>query len=84
MLNAGWLTRHCLAALFEADLERDNGQCVFAGDSPNDQPLFGFFRHGVGVANVRDFTLETPPAWVTEGRAAAGFAELAEALLAAR
>ena len=76
-------TRCCLAALFGAELERDNELCVFAGDSPNDQPLFGFFRHAVGVANVRDFALETPPAWVTERRAAAGFAELAEALLEA-
>ena len=28
---------------------------VFAGDSPNDSPMFGFFPNGVGIANVRDF-----------------------------
>ena len=77
-------SRACLGELFGIDLERDNETCVFVGDSPNDQPMFAFFRHGVGVANVRDFALERPPAWVTEGRAAAGFAELAQALLEAQ
>ena len=28
---------------------------VFAGDSPNDAPMFGFFPNAVGVANVRGF-----------------------------
>jgi len=46
--------------------------------------MFAAFRHGVGVANVRDFQLETPPAWVTPSPAARGFAELAEALLEVR
>jgi len=77
-------TRRCFAEVFGADLEVANTACVFVGDSPNDQPLFGFFRNSVGVANVRDFALETPPAWVTERRSAAGFAELARALLEAR
>ena len=26
---------------------------VFAGDSPNDAPMFAYFPHSVGVANVR-------------------------------
>ena len=78
------MTRRCFAELFESDLDAVNDTCVFAGDSPNDQPMFAFFRHSVGVANVRDFALERPPAWVAEGRAATGFAELAEALLDAR
>lgn len=78
------MTRICLKALWGADLEAVNGACVFAGDSPNDQPMFGFFKHSVGVANVRDFELTSPPAWVTPGRGATGFAELAEALLVAR
>ena len=45
-----------------------------------------FFPHAVGVANVREFEgrLAASPAYVTEARAGAGFAEVAAALLAAR
>jgi hydroxymethylpyrimidine pyrophosphatase-like HAD family hydrolase len=61
-------------------------QVVFVGDSPNDAPMFAHFVHSVGVANVHDFAGRLPaePAWVTEARGGAGFAELAAALLEAR
>jgi HAD superfamily hydrolase (TIGR01484 family) len=61
-------------------------QVLFVGDSPNDAPMFAHFVHGVGVANVRDFAgrMAAGPAWVTEARGGAGFAELAAALMAAR
>ena len=57
---------------------------VFAGDSPNDAPMFAFFPNAVGVANVRDFAdrIATLPAYVTKGEAGVGFAELADFLLA--
>ena len=59
---------------------------VFAGDSPNDSPMFGYFPNAVGVANVADFEglLEYRPRWVTAARSGAGFVELARALLDAR
>ena len=59
---------------------------VFVGDSPNDAPMFAAFPHAVGVANVCDFEgrLAAVPAYVTEARSGAGFAELADAILAAR
>lgn len=75
------MVKRCLGVLFDADIERDNASCVFAGDSPNDQPMFAHFTHGVGVANVRRFALKHEPAWVTPSPAARGFAELADALL---
>ena len=80
------MTRIMLAECFDIDLDADKQDFVFAGDSPNDAPLFRFFPNAVGVANVRDFTdrLEAAPAYVTEARAGAGFAELAAAVLAAR
>ena len=48
--------------------------------------MFGFFPNAVGVANVRDFDGRMPalPAFVCAGRSAAGFAELADMLIAAR
>ena len=59
---------------------------VFAGDSPNDEPMFAFFPHAVGVANVlaHRSRLRSLPAWVTPSAAGAGFVELAQHLLAAR
>lgn len=78
------MTRSCLAERFEIDIKADNPTIVFAGDSPNDAPMFGFFENATGVANVRDFTLAAAPRWVTPSRSARGFVELAEALLEAR
>ena len=77
-------TKAMMRELFEVDLDAERDRYVFAGDSPNDQPMFGYFPNAVGVANVRDFTLQTPPAWITSGRSGAGFVELANALIKAK
>ena len=68
------------------DDKSDRAHWVFAGDSPNDAPMFGFFPNSVGVANVLDFVnrLDTLPAFVTCARSGAGFVELCNALLVAR
>ncbi|MDB5798076.1 MAG: family hydrolase [Paucimonas sp.] len=60
--------------------------CVFAGDSPNDAPMFGFFPLSVGVANVLHFAdqLTHAPAFITPSACGAGFVELTEHLLRAR
>jgi hypothetical protein len=78
------MTRTLLAEAFGIDLDRERGRFVFAGDSPNDAPMFGFFPYAVGVANVRAFAdrIATLPAYVTDREAGAGFAELADFLLA--
>ena len=80
------MARRLLAEAFAIDAEAEREAIVFAGDSPNDAPMFGYFSHAVGVANVLDFEdrLRHKPRWVTRSRGAAGFVELAEALLAAR
>jgi HAD superfamily hydrolase (TIGR01484 family) len=79
-------TRLLMREVYALDLEAARDTFVFAGDSPNDAPMFAFFPHAVGVANVRRFLdrIATPPAWITANEAGAGFAELADALLAAR
>ena len=61
-------------------------QCLYAGDSPNDEPLFAAFPLSVGVANVRDeaHRMRHLPAYVTEARSGAGFVELAAHLLRLR
>ncbi|MDH5750119.1 MAG: HAD-IIB family hydrolase [Rhodospirillales bacterium] len=80
------MTRIMMEECFGIDLNKDRDRFVFIGDSPNDSPMFEFFPHSVGVANVRAFAdrLDAEPAYVTEQDAGAGFAELAGALMAAR
>jgi HAD superfamily hydrolase (TIGR01484 family) len=78
------MARLLLKERFALDLEQSNADFAFAGDSPNDAPMFGFFKNSVGVANVRRFeaVLEYAPKYVTRTAAGAGFAELAAHLLA--
>ena len=79
------MTRRLFAERFGEDLDAAKASYAFAGDSPNDAPMFAFFEHSVGVANVARFTgkLDAEPKYVTRGFAGAGFAELAARLLGA-
>ena len=75
-----------LADAFGIDGATERGSIIYVGDSPNDSPMFGYFPNAIGVANVRDFEGRMPalPAYVTAGRSAKGFAELADLLIASR
>ena len=85
LLRRQWRSRRD-SREFGIDPKKDNPAVVFAGDSPNDAPMFRFFENAVGVANVTEFrdTLEAEPAYVTTAPSGAGFAELASALLGVR
>ncbi|AKZ63796.1 HAD family hydrolase [Herbaspirillum hiltneri N3] len=67
----------------DLDDEAERHRCVFAGDSPNDAPMFAYFPLSVGVANVLDFAdrLPHPPRFITHRASGAGFAELTQHLL---
>jgi HAD superfamily hydrolase (TIGR01484 family) len=77
------MSRLLFKEVFKTDLDTVRQQVVFCGDSPNDAPMFAFFPHSVGVANVRAFgaLLEAAPTWVTRSEGGFGFAELAKVLL---
>jgi HAD superfamily hydrolase (TIGR01484 family) len=77
------MTRRLFSERYGLELERVKGDVIFAGDSPNDAPMFAFFEKSVGVANVRQFEALLPekPRYVTQAASGAGFAELAEHLL---
>ena len=79
-------TRRMLREDFNIDLDRERDAFLFVGDSPNDQPMFAFFPNAVGVANVLEMAdlMTDFPAWITPSAGAAGFAELAEALIPTR
>jgi HAD superfamily hydrolase (TIGR01484 family) len=68
---------------FDLDLDRSNREFVFVGDSPNDAPMFSFFRNSVGVANVRRFEgrFAALPEYVTRESSGTGFVELVQHLL---
>jgi len=78
------MTKALFEEVFDEDLDAERGRYVFAGDSPNDAPMFAYFPNAVGVANVAPFLnrIATPPAYVTTQEAGAGFVELADFLLA--
>ena len=78
------MTKRLLTEVFAIDIDADRDAFVFAGDSPNDAPMFEFFPNAVGVANVSRFAdrISTLPAYVTSADSGAGFAELADFVLA--
>jgi hypothetical protein len=80
------MTKQLFAEFFKCGPGILQQEFAFAGDSPNDAPMFSFFDSSVGVANVARFAgqIETPPKYVTRGAAGAGFAELAAHLLGDR
>jgi hypothetical protein len=79
---AQWMLRRLFGRELPAEIER----WIYVGDSTNDQLMFQHFPLAVGVANLRRFAAELRvwPAYITQGERGAGFAELANALLAAR
>jgi hydroxymethylpyrimidine pyrophosphatase-like HAD family hydrolase len=56
---------------------------VFAGDSPNDEPMFARFPLACAVANIRRYEglIQRLPAFVTSKESGEGFAEIADTLL---
>jgi HAD superfamily hydrolase (TIGR01484 family) len=80
------MARVLFAEKFAIDLDAANAQFAYAGDSPNDAPMFAFFANSIGVANVARFAghIAALPKYVTQADAGAGFAELAAHLLGER
>ena len=82
LLGARWILR----ALTGRDLDDEIATWAYIGDSTNDQRMFERFPQSVGVANIARFVpqLAHLPRYVTEAERGAGFAEMAQTLLAAR
>jgi HAD superfamily hydrolase (TIGR01484 family) len=80
------MSRLLFAEKFGTNLDAANGDYAFAGDSPNDAPMFAYFENSIGVANIARFAgrLAAQPKYVTLAQAGAGFAELVAHLLGVR
>lgn len=78
------MTRLFFEEVFKVSLDEIKERVVFTGDSPNDSPMFSYFPHSVGVANVLHFKerMDRDPAWITEKEGGYGFAEMVDILLA--
>lgn len=80
------MTKIMMRECFGVELDNEREAWVFVGDSPNDAPMFAYFPHSIGVANIEAFgdRLTAAPAYVTDDASGAGFCEVADCLLAAR
>jgi len=76
------MTRILFKEIFDTDLDAIRENVVYIGDSPNDEPMFEYFIHTVGVANILSFKdrLTFKPAWITQGKGGMGFGQLADVL----
>jgi len=65
------------------DLDDSRETFLFCGDSPNDEPMFAYFPHSVGVRGVLRFAdgMKRLPSFVTAGDGSDGFAEVADRIL---
>jgi HAD superfamily hydrolase (TIGR01484 family) len=77
------MTKRLFAERFDVDTERLRRELAFAGDSPNDSPMFSYFDNSVGVANVARFSgmMDAEPKYITYGASGDGFAELVAHLI---
>lgn len=68
---------------FGASFESLKDQIAFAGDSPNDEPMFQAFIWSFAVKNIEDFAdrLKHPPQYVSSLPEGEGFAEIVQTLL---
>ena len=66
------------------DIDKANEEFAFSGDSPNDEPMFAFFKNAFAVANIKAFVprLKYKPAFVAVGDGGEGFIEIADRLIA--
>lgn len=57
--------------------------CAFVGDSPNDEPMWAYFQHSFGVANITNFIdqLKAKPRYVSRSRGGLGFREITDRIL---
>ena len=80
------MTKQLLRNEFSQDPGSIAEQFTFAGDSPNDAPMFAFFDNAVGVANLADCAddCDALPQWITASPRGAGFVEIAERILSVR
>ncbi|MDR0877417.1 MAG: HAD-IIB family hydrolase [Treponema sp.] len=80
------MSEHFLSNHFGWKSGEGDREVVFAGDSPNDEPMFARFPLSCGVANVRKYgdLIRHKPAFAASKESGEGFAEIVKTLLEKR
>jgi HAD superfamily hydrolase (TIGR01484 family) len=68
---------------FNISLDENQALAAFVGDSPNDEPMFGFFKNSFAVANVKNFVanMKLLPQYVALREGGDGFSDIVDHLL---
>ena len=68
------------------DLDANKERFMFFGDSPNDEPMFHYFRYTAGVKNILHFAdrMKHMPTFIASKDGGEGFAEIVETILKGR
>ncbi len=77
------MCRQYMKDVYKIDLVKEKEQCAFVGDSPNDEPMFGFFTNSFGVANIDPFIkkIKSKPTYISDKRGGSGFSEIAQKII---
>jgi HAD superfamily hydrolase (TIGR01484 family) len=77
------MVKRFMAERFGLELDTEKGSFAYCGDSPNDEPMFGYFPISVAVRNVMRFVdhMQILPAYITSLEGGEGFAEFAYHIL---
>jgi HAD superfamily hydrolase (TIGR01484 family) len=78
------MCREFLKREFLIDIAKAQDEICFSGDSPNDEPMFQFFKNSFAVKNIEKFVeqLKYKPAYVAGSNGGKGFVEIAAKILA--
>jgi HAD superfamily hydrolase (TIGR01484 family) len=65
------------------NIDQEQSRMAFCGDSPNDEPMFAFFKNSVAVANIQNFLneIKNPPQYLCTQKGGHGFVEFAQQIL---
>lgn len=68
---------------FNYELDQIQKSVAFVGDSPNDEPMFQFFKNSFAVENIKNFIdqIQHKPAFVTMHSGSRGFCAITDAFL---
>lgn len=75
-------TLQFLKDLYNLSSDQAKEQCLFIGDSPNDEPMWEFFPKGVAVQNIQNFIskINFKPAYICNNPGGEGFAEMVDTI----
>ncbi len=82
----GWFGDYNKVTMIKKLLEQENideGNCVYVGDSPNDEPCFEFFQNSYAVSNIKPYLdqLKFKPKVIAKSPGGKGFCEITKSIL---